>query len=82
MTVLKPMETAPMDGTPILIKFKDDFSGSPNVNHLLSGLWFVGRNHGDCMNWRFAAPIGYGGLSADWFVGWMPLPELSALEGE
>lgn len=72
------MDTAPLDGTPVLLKFKDDMSQFDKEDNFhtkeLSGLYFVGRNRGDLMLWGFAAPVGYGGFPSDWLDGWMPLP--------
>jgi len=72
------MVDAPKDGTPILLKFKDDLSQYDKCDHYSmakwNGLYFVGRNRGDIMEWGFAAPVGQGGFPDAWLDGWLPLP--------
>lgn len=69
-----------MDGTPILVKIKDDLSpwgirpGIFSGTDRFAGIYAVMRNHGDIMDWCFAAPVGRGGFPAEWLDGWWPLP--------
>ena len=67
----RPMETAPRDGTPVLLL------GASNVDDHVSWLrrlQFVGRYTGDFSDWSFAAPVGMGGIPDAWLAGWKPLP--------
>jgi hypothetical protein len=72
------MDSAPHDGTPVLLKFKDDLSQYDKCDHYSmtkwNGLYFVGRNRGDIQEWGFAAPVGQGGFPDAWLDGWQPLP--------
>lgn len=76
----QPMETAPKDGTAILLKFKDDLSSYNRCNddwhETWQGIAFVGRNRGDEGQWAFAAPVGHGGFTDVWFEGWKPISEI------
>ena len=75
-----PMETAPRDGTPILVKIKADLSpfGIAPENRegagAFCGLKAVMCNRGDISGWSFAAPVGQGGFADPWLEGWWPLP--------
>lgn len=77
---MRPMSEAPRDGTPVLVKIKDDLTpwgiepGSFGGTDRFAGLHAVMRNRGDIMDWCFAAPVGRGGFSAEWLDGWWPLP--------
>ena len=62
--------TAPKDGAPILLKFKDSL---PAMVAHFSGAQFVGRNRGDESEWSFAAPVGVGGIIDGWLEGWKSL---------
>ena len=73
---INPMETAPKDGTPVLLKFKDDLS-EYNKSEVWENMLFVGRNNDMVMEWGFAAPVGMGGFPDVWFQGWY---DLSAIE--
>lgn len=72
------MDSAPKDGTPVLLKFKDDMSQFDKTGKFRMSRWnsinFVGRNRGDVMLWGFAAPVGQGGFPDEWLDGWQPLP--------
>lgn len=70
-----PINTAPKDGSPVLLKVK-------SIEKLrgLAGIQFVGINRGNNFDWSFAAPVGFGGIPDDWLEGWMPLP-LSKAQG-
>jgi hypothetical protein len=76
----QPISTAPKDGTPVLVKIKDDLSpwgikpGSFGGTDLFAGLYAVMRNRGDIMDWCFAAPVGRGGFSDEWLDCWMSVP--------
>lgn len=71
----RPMETAPKDGTPVLVKGKCAADMPHRIAQEFAGLLFVARNNGGLAGWQFAAPVGMGGISDNWLVGWMPLPE-------
>jgi hypothetical protein len=71
--------TAPKDGTPVLVKIKDDLSpwgivkGGFGNTHSFQGLYAVMRCLDDIMGWGFAAPVGRGGFSDEWLDGWQPI---------
>ena len=73
-----PIESAPRDGTRVLVKFKDDLSQyegmGPGSLERWQGIPFVGRNYGDITEWCFAAPVGQGGIPDVWLEGWNHLP--------
>lgn len=71
----RPIETAPKDRTPVLLRLKNPIPWDRTDLRAFDGIAFVGRHNGDLMEWCFAAPVGQGGFPDDWFVGWMPLPE-------
>ena len=73
MTDWVSMDSAPKDGTPVLLKFKDDLSAYKK-DSLFAGIQFVGRSYGNIMEWSFAAPVGVGGFPDNWLEGWQPLP--------
>lgn len=82
---MNSMKTAPKDGTPVLLKFKDDlkqFSRNDEYwEESFSGIFFVGRNNSDKSStkindcWSFAAPVGHGGIPDIWLEGWEHLPD-------
>lgn len=81
-----PMSSAPKDGTPVLVRIKDDLSaygvkiGDFGNTHAFCGLYAVMRCRDDIMGWSFAAPVGRGGFSGEWLDGWWPLPCTLAVE--
>lgn len=77
---LRPMASAPMDGTPVLLKMKPA-SDLPERLGAMADRWFVGANRNDASEWGFAAPVGYGGIPATRMVGWMPVPDGVELAG-
>jgi hypothetical protein len=68
----RDISTAPKDGTPVLLKFKDALS--PNLDGF-AGRQFVGSNRDNYMLWSFAAPVGCGGFPDDSLEGWKPLSD-------
>jgi hypothetical protein len=81
MSKWQPIETAPKDGTRILVALKNPI---PRIGRddlrLWDGLQFVARHPGLAadgfdVGWNVAAPVGHGGFPDDWMAGWMPLPE-------
>ena len=83
-----PIESAPKDGTPVLLRFRADLVERFDPERKRDGPWsleqwadkrFVGRHPGVSeggfdFGWSFAAPVGQGGFPDQWLVGWMPLP--------
>lgn len=67
------METAPRDGTRILVLTQGE-DVIPERSRGLANIVFVARNDGDASEWRFAAPVGIGGIPDEWLAGWMPAP--------
>lgn len=59
------METAPKDGTHVLLK-------------KLDGRCIVGRNYSDYMLWRLIGVAGVGGMPDNLFQEWMPIPNDTA----
>ena len=79
MIKLKPMSEAPLDGTPVILKFKDDLTEYSKDEYWLSSwtsAFFVGKNHGNIMGWCFASPVGHGGIASAWLEGWADLKEI------
>jgi len=68
----QPIETAPKDGTPVLLKMKDNMQDY-GMSDVWNGIHFVGKNSGNFLEWVFAAPVGHGGFPDGWFAGWMPI---------
>lgn len=71
-----PMQDSPKDGTPVLLKLKDDLSQYSTDTDWLdtwNGMQFVGCREKSAFAWSFAAPVGCGGFPDPWFVGWKPL---------
>jgi hypothetical protein len=74
---LRPIETAPRDGTPVFVQFRSDIYPDlrPQREDLeaWNGVSAVMRNRGDISDWCFAAPVGHGGFPDEWLVGWAPV---------
>ena len=91
---LRPMSEAKKDRTPILAKIHDDLFPRvyPERKDLKpwNGRWVVISHTGILadgfdIGWGVAAPVGCGGLTDDWFVGWKPVEctaNVAALEAE
>lgn len=80
----RPMSEAPKDRTDILAKTRPDVF--PESNHR-SG-WnernVVIRHDGIVnddfdMGWSVSAPVGYGGMPDEWFLGWQPISNPPAM---
>jgi hypothetical protein len=74
----QPIETAPKDGTRILVALKNPIPSTRDDMRPWDGLQFVARHPAVDridMGWNVAAPVGCGGFPDDWMAGWMPLPE-------
>lgn len=75
----RPMANAPRDRTEILAKTRPDVFPETHNRSCWNGRSVVIRHEGIVnddfdMGWSVAAPVGYGGMPDDWFVGWQPLP--------
>lgn len=75
----RPMSEAPRDRTDILAKTRPDVypethnrSGWNNRSVVIRHEGFV--NDDFDIGWSVAAPVGYGGIPDDRFIGWQPLP--------
>ena len=79
--MMKPMNDAPNDGTPVLVKVKEDLSefgvSSDGIGdtYLFCGLHAVMQSYGDIRGWSYVGPLGRGGFPDEWLEGWWPLPE-------
>lgn len=74
VSIWLPMDSAPKDGTPLTLKFKNDLSVYGD-HESWNGIIFVGRSRGGSMSWGFAAPVGVGGFPDYWLEGWRPISE-------
>lgn len=75
--ILRPIETAEKNGSPILAKIRDKLDRKDMERW--QGLYVVIRHPGLTedgfdVGWNMAAPVGQGGFPDEWFDGWMPLP--------
>ncbi|MBS1014452.1 hypothetical protein [Acetobacter persici] len=75
----RPMASAPRDRTEILAKTRPDVFPETHNRAGWNNRSVVIRHEGIVnddfdMGWSVAAPVGYGGMPDDWFVGWQPLP--------
>lgn len=75
----RPMIDAPRNRTDILARTRPDVypeahnrSGWNNRSVVIRHEGIL--NDGFDMGWSVAAPVGYGGMPDEWFVGWQPLP--------
>lgn len=74
---LQPIETAPRDGSPVLVKFRD------GARRAWPELGLTGASRSGCrvmrrdglLGWRDDAVSGLGGISDEWLAGWAPLPQ-------
>jgi hypothetical protein len=73
LTSWRPMDTAPRDGTDVLLVYLKSLPGT-QLNPF-KGRAFVGNWQGAHCRWVFASPVGLGGIPDRWLYGWMPLPE-------
>lgn len=80
--VLRPIETAPKDGTVILGFTRSDMPESEGgwSPHRWNGKFVPMRHEGATpsgydLGWSVALPVGHGGLPDAWFAGWLPMPE-------
>ena len=77
LIVINPMVIAPKDGTPVLLKFRDDLSKHcKRDKEYWEGVVFVGKNHNTRSQWMFAAPVGMSGFPDAWFEGWYDIKDL------
>lgn len=74
---LNPMSSAPRDRTPILVKFKDNLQSIRDDLEPWNNVWCVMYwPHCDDEfkpGWSIAAPVGYGGFSDNYLLGWRSL---------
>lgn len=75
----RPMSEAPKDRTPILARTRPDIYPESSNRSGWNARHVVIRHEGILddgfdMGWSVAAPVGYGGMPDEWFLGWQPLP--------
>ena len=74
----RPMSEAPKDRTDILAKTRDNIYPEGSRDSGWNGRNVVIRHDGIIdggfdMGWSVSAPVGYGGLPDEWFIGWQPI---------
>ncbi|MBS0966638.1 hypothetical protein JK165_11165 [Acetobacter okinawensis] len=75
----RPMRDAPRDRTDILAKTRPDVYPEAHHRSGWNNRSVVIRHDGIVnddfdMGWSVSAPVGYGGIPDEWFLGWQPLP--------
>ncbi|MCP1244193.1 hypothetical protein [Acetobacter lambici] len=72
------MSEAPKNRSPILAKTRSDIFPESNNRSGWNGRYVVIRHEGILdddfdMGWSVDAPVGYGGMPDEWFLGWQPI---------
>ncbi|NSL93873.1 hypothetical protein [Acetobacter syzygii] len=80
----RPMSEAPKDRTDILAKTRPDVFPESNHRSGWNSRNVVIRHDGIVnddfdMGWSVSAPVGYGGIPDDWFLGWQPISNPPAM---
>ena len=79
----RPMADAHKNGEPILALTISQFPGRPDLDHWRNKQIVVHHRglapDGFDIGWSMNAPVGHGGFPDDWFVGWAPIPQQTAL---
>lgn len=80
----RPMSEAPRDRTDILAKTRPDIYPEAHNRSGWNNRSVVIRHEGIVnddfdMGWSVSAPVGYGGMPDEWFLGWQPISDF--LEG-
>lgn len=68
----RPIESAPRDGVPVLIAFREDIPARVSG---FAGKRAVVRWTFDGGEWCYHGPLGMGGFPDEWIAGWLPLPQ-------
>lgn len=74
----RPMNTAPKDGTPILVKTVLTPETFGDIRSHWMGRFVVVQHDGVTpsgfdLRWRVACPVGYSGIPDEWLEGWCPV---------
>jgi len=74
----RPMNTAPKDGTPVLVKTVLTPETFGDIRSHWNGRFVVVQHEGMTasgfdLRWRVACPVGFGGIPDEWFEGWRPV---------